>query len=301
MLEQAIALEPRYADAWAFLGGLRHSMADSGIDPDPRWYALSEEALNRALEIEPEHAQAHFIKGALALVRGRKREAYRMFAEAYRRIPNDCGLSHYLAYLYRLCDMWDEFFAAELRAIELDPSMPWSYWAIRRVHTEAGRVEEGRRWLERILARFPDHPRTPVTVAAQLRHEGRAAEAVAMLRPLAGSSQTGATERVALAASLIAAGEMDEARLLVAELDRIADADMDLAMWVAQMHTRLGNKDRAFRLLARATELGNDQLAIYEDPKQFAPLFDDPRWQPFIEGVRARVAEYKREFRWPPV
>jgi len=29
-------------------------------------------------------------------------------------------------------------------------------------------------------------------------------------------------------------------------------------------------------------------------------LFDDPRWQPFIEGVRTRVAEFKREFRWPP-
>ena len=57
--------------------------------------------------------------------------------------------------------MWDEFFAAELRAIELDPSMPWSYWAIRRVHAEAGRLEEGRRWLEKIQLRFPGHPRTP--------------------------------------------------------------------------------------------------------------------------------------------
>ena len=116
MLERVVELEPRYADAWAALGGLRHSMADSGYDPDPRWYALAEEAMRRALALEPENAQASFLLGALELVRGRKREAYRMFSEAYRRIPNDFGLAHYFAYLYRLCNMWDEFFAAETGA-----------------------------------------------------------------------------------------------------------------------------------------------------------------------------------------
>jgi len=301
MLERVVELEPRYADAWAALGGLRHSMADSGFDPDPRWYVLAEEAMRRALALEPEHAQASFLLGTLDLVRGRKREAYRMFTEAYRRIPNDYILAHYFAYIYRLCNMWDEFFAAELRGIELDPSMPWSYWAIRRVHAEAGRVEEGRRWLERIQLRFPGHPRTPVLVASQLRLEGRPQEAVEIMRGLDGSSLAGVGEKVGFANALIAAGEFEEARPLVEELDKIFDADMDLAMWVAEMHAHLGDKDRAFRCLARATELGNDQLDVYEDANRFGPLFDDPRWQPFIEGVRARVAEYRREFRWPPV
>ena len=115
------------------------------------------------------------------------------------------------------------------------------------------------------------------------------------------SSQSRVDERVAFANALIAAGELEEARPVVEELDRIFDADMDLAMWVAEMHAHLGDKNRAFRCLARAIELGNDQLDFYEDSKRFGALFDDPRWQPFVEGVRTRVAEYKREFRWPPV
>jgi len=301
MLERAVTLEPRYADAWAMLGAFRHSMADSGIDPDHRWFARAEEALDRALEIDPDHAKARFLQGTLALVRGRKRDAYRMFAEVYRRIPNDYSLAHYLAYLYRLCNMWDEFFAAEMRAIELDPSMPWSYWAIRRVHAEAGRLEEGRRWLERLQTRFPGHSRTPVVIANQLRYEGRFEEAVEILRGLKGGSQSGVTETVEFAMALISAGQHAEARPLVEELEPLADADMDLAMWIAVMQAQLGNRDKAFRCLAGATELGNDQLDLYLDPANFGPLFDDPRWQPFIEGVRARVAKYKRDFRWPPV
>jgi serine/threonine-protein kinase len=301
MLERAVELEPRYADAWAMLGSLRHTMADSGIDPDQRWYARAEEAERRALEIEPGHVLARFYLGALELVRGHKREAYRMFTEAYRKAPNEFGLAHYLAYVYRLCNMWDEFFAAEQRALELDPSMPWPYWAMRRVHADSGRIEESRRWLERLQSRFPGHPRTPLIVSAQLRAEGRYEESIEILRGLNGSSQSGISEQTGLASSLIAAGQLEEARGMVGGLAAAADADMDMAMWVASMHAQLGNPDEAFRFLGRATELGNDQLDMYEDPRWFAPLFDDPRWGTFIEGVRARVAEYKREFRWPPV
>ena len=42
------------------------------------------------------------------------------------------------------------------------------------------------------------------------------------------------------------------------------------------------------------------QLDLYLQPRDFGRLFDDPRWGPFIEGVRGRVAAFEREFRWPP-
>ena len=63
LLERAVEVEPRYADAWAFTRRVGHSMADSGIDPDPRWFALAEEAMRRALELEPGNAQAQFPSG----------------------------------------------------------------------------------------------------------------------------------------------------------------------------------------------------------------------------------------------
>ena len=50
---------------------------------------------------------------------------------------------------------------------------------------------------------------------------------------------------------------------------------------------------------ARAVELGNDSLYLYERDDLFGPLHDDPRWEPFLAGVRARCADWAREFAWP--
>jgi len=298
-LERAVLIEPRYADAWAALGKACHGMSDSGIDPDERWLRRSEEASRRALELDPEHPVAHFILGALDLVRGRKREAYRSLAQAYRQRPNDSLLIHYLAYLYRLCNLWDAFTAAEMRAIETDPSLPWAYWAIRRTLAERGFTDEARAWMERIQERFPGNPRMPSVIASQLVLEGRPREAIEILRSV-DDPQSGVFHKGTLAEALIDAGKLDEARPLVESLSEHGRADMDLAVGVAAMHAKLGNPDRAFAYLERAVELGNDQLDLYLQARDFGKLFGDPRWEPFIAGVRERVEIYKREFAWPP-
>jgi TolB-like protein/Tfp pilus assembly protein PilF len=299
-LERAVVIEPRYADAWAALGALRHSISDSGVDPDERWLQLSEDAARRALEIDPDHPVAHFTLGALELVRGHKREAYKRLTEAYRRRPNEFAVVHYLAYLYRLCNLWDLFDAAEKRAMEIDPSLPWSWWAIRRTLSERGRQDEGRIWLERIQARFPDNPRTASVLASQLVHEGRPREAIEILRADE-NPQSGVFHIGILAEALIDAGELAEARPLVEQLADPGRADMDLAMSLAAMHAKLGEADRAFANLERAVELGNDQLDLYLREREFGRLFGDPRWGPFIDGMRERVAVYRREFTWPSV
>jgi hypothetical protein len=82
--------------------------------------------------------------------------------------------------------------------------------------------------------------------------------------------------------------------------ERHATIDMDMAAHAACLHGHLGNADAAFRYLEKATALGNDMLTYYQNPIFFRPLFTDPRWEPFIDGVRSRVAQWKREFRWPP-
>jgi hypothetical protein len=75
---------------------------------------------------------------------------------------------------------------------------------------------------------------------------------------------------------------------------------MDAAARGAEYYAQTGDRDEAFRLLYRATELGNDMLYYFERSALLAPLRSDPRWGPFIEGVRGRAAQWKRELSWPP-
>jgi TolB-like protein/Flp pilus assembly protein TadD len=299
-LERTVTIEPRYADAWALLGQFRHAMADSGIDPDPRWFAQGEAAFTRALELDPDNFEAQFGMGTLAIVRGQKREAYRRFATVHRIAPNHYPVTHYLAYLYRLCDMWPQFYAAEERAIELDPSQPYPHWAVTRSHLEFGRVEEGRKCLARLRARFPDDERFFALEALAREAEGFPGEAVALLEEHRGRSGFDVVEEEMLAGFLAANGEGDRALEVLRPLAQATWTDMDFAAWAASIHAQLGQADEAFRFLGRATELGNDTLSLFESKTHFGALHGDPRWPEFIAGVRERVAAYQREFNWPP-
>ena len=50
---------------------------------------------------------------------------------------------------------------------------------------------------------------------------------------------------------------------------------------------------------ARAAELGNDCVYLYERDDLFGPLHDDPRWAAFLAGARKRSESYREELRWP--
>ena len=94
-------------------------------------------------------------------------------------------------------------------------------------------------------------------------------------------------------------GRSEEARPFIAALGPYAASDMDFAAYHGALKAWLGDRDAAFAHLARAVELGNDSLYLYERADLFGPLHEDPRWEPFMAGVRARCAVWEREFIWP--
>jgi TolB-like protein/predicted Ser/Thr protein kinase len=299
VLEDLVGREPGYADAWIRLGHVRQSFADTGNDLETNWFDRAEEAYRRGLAIEPDHPAGHYALGRIAIVRGRKAEAYRHLREAFRLTPNHQGVVHYLAYQYRLSNLWDHFFAAEEAATAIDASAPWPLLTMRRVHAWFGRLEEARRILDSILQRFPELALSGAALASQLRLEGRADEALRQLDLMEGKLPH-SWARFERASCLAALGRLEEARSLVESSGAIASADMDFAFWQAELYARLGEPDRALRFLERAIALGNDALDRYEASADLAPLQGDPRWVALIEPMRARVAEWRREFVWPP-
>ncbi len=300
VLEEAVRLEPRYARAWAELGSAYHTMIDGGFDPAPEWYVKAQEALGRARTLDPDDEVARFAFGTLDLVHGRKREAYRTFADCLTRSPNMWILYHFFAYLFRLCDMLGEGLAASARAHEIDPSVPWPYWASIRIALVGRDLARARDWLERARSRFADHPRLHSMELAVLTREGRYAEALEFDRHRSIAMETVGYTEFDRAYCHIRVGETERALAHVARLELFSNIDMDQAALTGILYAHLGDPNRAFRHLARAVELGNDTLSLYEDPEMLGPLWGDPRWKPFLEGVRERVGVWKREFRWPP-
>ena len=297
--QRAVLLEPGYARAWASLGSIMHSMIDGGFDSDPTWYVKAQGAIERARALDPEDGLAIFATAKLHLVFGRKREAYADLLTARRRMPNNPDVYHYIAYLFRLCNMLDEAVEAEQVALDLDPLLPWWYWGMIRIHLLRGDRAAVESWFERVEVRFPRHPRLLELRGEALIEEGRFEEAARHFETKAQETDApgaGLFDRV-LARFRI--GDEVGARAKLHQIEAYAGVDMDFAAKAAAMWAQFGDRDKAFEFLDRAVALGNDTLARFESPLLFAPLHGDPRWGPFLEAMRGRVAEYRREFRWP--
>ncbi len=297
--QRAVMIEPNYARAWAHLGSTMHGMIDGGFDSDPVWYLKAEEAIERARAIDPDDAQVSHATAELHLVFGRKREAYRELLVARSKMPNQPYVYHYFAYLFRLCNMTDEALLAEQRALDLDPSQPWWQWGMIRNHIIRRDYAAAEAWIERSRRRFPSYGRPSIFEAIVLVDRGKFAEAVEHLAARVKPEQLDGEGYFLRAFARLRMGDPAGALEDLPRTDAFGQVDMDSAVDAASLWAHLGDRDKAFRRLERAVELGNDTLAEIEKEVYFGPLHSDSRWEPFLAAMRRRVEEYRREFHWP--
>ena len=305
LLEGAVKIDPGYALAWVDLGRMYHSMIDGGFDSDPAWYGKSEQAIRHALKLDPKLPDAIFAWGAHQLVRGNKSEAYVAFRDSARRMPNNWIVFHYLAYLFRISGLLDEAVEASQHAITIDPSIPWPYWGLVRIHAFRRDEAQAREWLDRTRVRFGSHPRGFLMEVLCLSHFGHHAEVVALWDQI--HDPRGEVKKEAefhamwfyVGLAMYRCGRTEEGTRYMLWSAPEAEVDMDAAMEMACGWATMGEPDKAFRALDRATELGQDVLTVYQDPERYGRLYRDPRWPAFLERVEQRVARWKREFRWP--
>jgi non-specific serine/threonine protein kinase len=64
MLDRAIDLDPDFADAWGMLASICCQMG-AHIDPDPKWFLRSEQAVAKTLELDPVNCNAFCARGTI--------------------------------------------------------------------------------------------------------------------------------------------------------------------------------------------------------------------------------------------
>jgi tetratricopeptide (TPR) repeat protein len=301
--EEAVKIDPEYAVAWAQLGNCYHAVADSGWDLDISWYEKEEKALERALELDPRDPIVNFAAGCMHLVRGRKEECYDALSLSVRGAPHFPFTPHFFGYLFRLSNLWEEARGAYKRALELNPYVPWPTSNLIRLAALEGKNEEVEAWIEQ-LERRVGRERATLHLAMARALQGDIERAAEMVReeeldPRPGQMLPSGGVTWTLYLVLQWAGNTKRADDAYADLTPESVIDMDHAAIAASYHGKVGNLDLAFRFLERATTLGNDMLTEFERSPFFEPLRDDPRWKPFIDGVRGRVAQWKQLFSWP--
>jgi TolB-like protein/tetratricopeptide (TPR) repeat protein len=122
---RSLALDPRFAPAWAHVGRC-HRVIGKYIDPAADSEARAEDALRRALALNPRLTIAHKFLAQLEADTGHARNAIVRLLEEANRHGNDPELFAGLVHACRYCGLNDQAIAAHAEARRLDPNVPTS-------------------------------------------------------------------------------------------------------------------------------------------------------------------------------
>jgi serine/threonine protein kinase/tetratricopeptide (TPR) repeat protein len=187
--EQAVALDPRYAQAWAGMADGYTTSGYSGFMPGPdvmpkaiaaarraleldpelaeahcafacatmmweRDYELAEREFKRALELNPNYAQAQAWYGLFFLqwTSGREREALDILGDAVRNDPLSSYAQVILSFAEVVSAKYDDAIAHGRRGVELDPKSYLAQWALMEALNNAGHYDEAAARAESALA-----------------------------------------------------------------------------------------------------------------------------------------------------
>jgi tetratricopeptide (TPR) repeat protein len=125
LYERCLQLDPAFAPAWAHLGRC-HRVIGKYVDGAPDSELRAEEALRRALALNPRLSVAHkFYAHLEADIGHAQRALVRLLGEANRH-GNDPELFAGLVHVCRYCGLYEESIAADAEARRLDPNVPTS-------------------------------------------------------------------------------------------------------------------------------------------------------------------------------
>jgi tetratricopeptide (TPR) repeat protein len=291
---QAIARDPNYAAAYAGLSEAlillpRYTGAyPSQTRPQSRVAAL------KALELNPNLAEAHNALAKIALDYDVDfAEATREFKRAIELNPNYAGAHHWFSGTLESQGQFAEAIAESKLGTELDPFSAVNLSDQGRVYGSARRFPEAKASFEKALAIDPAFSYAHWHYGEMLQVSGDLNSAAAEYSKSRSASNT--PEPIALSGQLAAMmGRPEEARQALVALDEMEKHRYVDVFWRALLYLSLGDKDRALQFLEQsyANREGYEIGLIKVDP-MLDSLRAEPRFQALVKKVRGLPEEPK--------
>lgn len=276
-LMRALERDPAYPVLWCVLGKARSIQVDFGWIPHDEGTARAREAIERALELDPELAEAHSVLGWLRM--HYERDWSGGEASLLRSLdlePEDAGILRRAGGLALCLDRPHQAIEFYSRSMVRDPLSTAAYNNLGYAHFLAGRHVEAERALRKSIELAPQRVGARAQLAFALRAQGRGDEALA-----AANEEPMEVYRVwALAILHHQEGRDEESQRMLALLqEKYSD---DSAYQIAEVYGVRGEVDTAFEWLDRAYRQRDGGLAAIQSSPYLRGLASDPRWSAFL-------------------
>lgn len=288
--ELAIAKDPSFAAAYAGLAYLYVQAPGRQVPGlnDRRAMELAEGAANRALELDPDSAEAHTAAGGVRLATFRPHTAEREFRRALQLNPNSADAEVMYAITLVRLERPKEAVEHADRAVELDPNSASTNWYAGLAYLYAGENKHGGQ-LRRVLELDPNFPMAHFALAWRDASSGKGSGKCdnEHLR-LAGRNP----ERLAFLAYCYGkTGRMDEAKRAFHQMETDPNFPNMYPRMLAYAYIGLGDKEKAIAVMQRAFD---DRTPWFDEILLGKCELDpDPRFQAIKQQVRALYAEDK--------
>ncbi|HEV2733196.1 MAG TPA: tetratricopeptide repeat protein, partial [Longimicrobiaceae bacterium] len=278
--EQAIRLDPAYAEAYSGLSDAHNALADNGYVPPGPALEKAEAAVLKALELDGGLAEAHTSLGHLRLHRWDWAGAERDFRRSIELNPGYAVAYQYYAYLLTFHGRFEESLPLIRRAQHLDPLSPAIQSNVGQVLLLARRYPEAAEQVRFALQMDSTRVDTRHLLASTLVELGRHEEAVAELRRVI--AQSGGWHRSAVATlghTYARAGRREDAERVRGEIERARREGKTVTPFdYAAMLGALGRRDEAFAALEEAFVGQASGLVTIAVAPSMDPLRSDPRF-----------------------
>ncbi len=286
--ERAIARDPQYAlahsglaDCYTLLGS-----AGYGVTPPGEALAKARTAALRALEIDPDLAEAHT---SLALVRFRMdwdwRGAESEFERAIELNPGYASAHHFYGIFLSAMGRADEAIDRLRIAQQRDPLSLIISTALGRALHFARRYEEAVRQHLKALELDPEFPEARFNLAMVYIHQSRYPEALAELqRAIARAGRRPALLDI-LGYLHGLSGDAASARRILGELEGMVEEGRIDTLHLVYPCVGLGERDRAFEILEKAYGERSGLLVYLKVEPSFDPMRDDPRFADLLQRM----------------
>ena len=284
--EDAIKKDPTFAPAYL---GLARAYGDLGTVfggvPPSETRPKIRAALHKALDLDPDLADAHVLLAATYQQDWMWKESQAEFARALALKPNDAaehrGYAGWLLSQGRV----EEAVAWARSAHELDPLDVGLLINNGFLFFNARRYDESIQTLRSALAVQPDDATAHWFLGYALTAKGQPAQAIPELEKALLLSDRSPAVIGVLVRAYAHAGRRDDALRLVAELKRRRETGYVPAAAFVNAYLGLGDNEQAFVWLERAYQEKSTILLFLKTHPHFDPIRSDPRFADLLHRV----------------